>query len=124
MWVNISYLILHCDSSPVFGYLQKQERFILYWQYYIFSLVNSYDCISVFESNKTTELNLRDYDDYEKCVGSLIQTCPIGTRMVYEFDSRLRTYVMKLRHICPMDNNCIYIFLFLGVYLSRSLIRL
>ncbi len=42
----------------------------------------------------------RDFKEYKRCVRPIKKQCSSGTKLVYDYDGRLRTYILKMEYIC------------------------
>ena len=42
----------------------------------------------------------RDYKKFKECIHPLKQACGKGIDMIYDYDGRLRTYLLKMEYIC------------------------
>ena len=50
----------------------------------------------------------RGFRQYRQCVRPIKHTCPLGTDVMYGYDSRLRTYLLKLDFICRVHKTGMY----------------
>jgi len=42
----------------------------------------------------------RDFKKFKECLHPLKQACGMGIDMIYDYDGRLRTYLLKMEYIC------------------------
>ena len=42
----------------------------------------------------------RAFQHYTSCVRDIVDSCPHGVQLLYDFDNRLRTYNSRMEYIC------------------------
>ena len=80
------------------------------------SRANYYKCCFWFHGKSRFENRVqlmcfvsdRGFRQYRQCVRPIKHTCPLGTDVMYGYDSRLRTYLLKLDFICRVHKTGMY----------------